>query len=222
MNQDEIFKKSEGDKWFERNENFLRNEAVKRDVPLYLIRKFSLKPKNVLEVGCSNGWRLNEIRKRCGAKCTGVEPSQKAISAGKRTYRKIIFRKGAAADIPAAAGKFDLVIVSYVFHWISRKNLLRSVAEIDRVLMDGGFLVLCDFLPDRPVKVFYHHLPKGKVYTYKTDYGRLFTDSGIYKTAEKIVFNHDKPEAVLRGKKASGIPDRERAVCYLLRKNLNG
>src|SRR3989344_2198184 len=119
------------------------------------IKKAKLRPKKVLEIGASNGWRLAAIRNLYKSKCLAVEPSLAAIQDGRKLYPKVAFRQGVVSALPVGnKEKFDLVIIHYVFHWVDRKNLLKSVAEIDRVLADGGYLIITDFLPNKPMKVF--------------------------------------------------------------------
>ena len=184
--QDQIFLKKEGDGWFKRNLSALGNSF---DIPLYLIEQYNLKPKKVLEIGCSNGWRLAKIGDKYGAECFGVEPSLKAIEDGRRKYPKIKFKRGLASLLPFKE-KFDLVVINFVLHWVDRGSLLKAIAEIDRVLSKNSFLIIGDFLPDYPIRNRYHHLLKQKVYTYKQDYAEIFISSRLYELVAKITFNH--------------------------------
>lgn len=178
--QDDVFTVSEADNWFERNRGALDRFDPEKDLPLRVMTLYGLKPGNVLEVGSSNGFRLAEIRRRFGAMVTGVDPSAAAIDDGHRRFPDIQFVCGTASSI-AVEGLFDLVIVNFVLHWVDRSLLLRSVAEIDRLLKDGGCLILGDFLPDDQAKVKYQHLPDNEVYTYKQNYASLFLASGLYQ-----------------------------------------
>lgn len=215
MNQEMIFQKGEGDNWFQRNAEALLKikKEFKRDWPLRLIKKAGLHPKHVLEIGASNGWRLAVIHDLYRAKCTALDPSKKALADGRLRYPDIMFKRGVASALPFKDNEFDLVIVSFVFHWLDRSTLLRSISEADRVLKLGGYLLVMDFLPDKPEKVPYHHLSLGKVFTYKCDYARLFTASGLYQQISKVIFDHsDRKEKKV-------IPPEERAACALLRKD---
>lgn len=206
--QDQIFLKKEGDGWFKRNLNVLGDSF---DVPSYLIELYNLKPKKVLEIGCSNGWRLAKIGDKSGAECFGLEPSLKAIKDGQRKYPKIKFKRGLASLLPFKE-KFDLVIINFVLHWVDRGSLLKTIAEIDRVLSKNGFLIIGDFLPDYPVRNHYHHLPKQKVYTYKQDYAEIFTSSRLYGLVAKTIFNHGNKAGFSLAK------SQDQCVCCLLRK----
>jgi len=86
---------------------------------------------------------------------------------------------------------FDLVIVSFVLHWIDRGNIFQSIANMDKCVKCRGKLVLADFAPYYPYKRVYHHYTKEKVYTYKQNYENVFLSFNTYKTIRKISFNHD-------------------------------
>lgn len=92
---------------------------------------------------------------------------------------------------------FDCVIVSFVFHWIDRSKLFETVSEIDRVLTDGGFLIIQDFSPKNACKTKYHHLENEEVYTYKQNYWDIFFSSNLYNiiSHEKFLHNPNEKES---------------------------
>lgn len=94
---------------------------------------------------------------------------------------------------------FDIVFISFVFHWVGRSKLLKAVSEIDRVLKDGGTLVISDFFPDIPHRRTYHHNTELGVYTYKQDYSKIFTASNLYTENTRIPFMHIGPKRELTG-----------------------
>lgn len=145
----------------------------------------------VAEVGCSNGYRLEHIRREFGAVCCGFDASKEAIEAGKKLYPNIEFVHSTVAEIESP-NLYDLVICNFVLHWVDRKTLLTSVAKIDTLVQPGGIIVLGDFLPDYQQRRRYHHLPGMDIYTYKQDYGNIFTASGLYKELYRHTFNHDE------------------------------
>lgn len=215
-NQDDIFSASEGDQWFQRNRDAINNQAHRdADATLRLLAKHpDIQPQRALEIGCANGWRLEELRKRYGAAGTGVEPSTKAVAEGEKLFPNLHLHKGVAASLPLPDAEFDLVILHLTLHWIARPNLFRSLAEIDRVTADGGYLIIADFLPAAPTKVTYHHLPGQNVFTYKQDYAQIFTASSLYKELDRMFFHHDLrvPD--------DQIPPNARSSCTLLQKSL--
>ena len=81
--QDKIFLKYEGDNWFERNKKYLK---IDRDLPIFLMETYDIKPTRILEVGASNGYRLAEIYKKLKVEVYAVEPSQRAIKNGEKEF----------------------------------------------------------------------------------------------------------------------------------------
>lgn len=215
--QDEKFVNSEADNWFLRNKEGLGKSFDIRNELIKLLPKENI--KSIIDLGCSNGWRLASLSQffNEAKELVGIEPSEKAIEDGKIKFPSIKFYAGTLAEIPIKE-KFDLIIVSHVLHWIDRNSLLKSVSEIDRVVNDGGYLILADFYPDFPQKKHYHHLPEDNLYTYKQDYSSIFTATNLYKEIGKITFNHDnKPD------KLGIFPARsdERVFCSILQKKIS-
>lgn len=217
MIQDEIFFQSEGDRWQARNKELLSSPGkVANDPVIATMEMMNLAPQRVLEIGASNGWRLNEIARRYGCNVTGVEPSIQAIQDGQEHFPSILFLRGTAASLPFDGSvQFDLIIVNFVLHWIDRSTLLRSVAEIDRVLADGGFLLIGDFYPASPQRVRYHHLPDQDIWTYKQNYADIFLASNLYELAAFYPFDHDDYHGF-----RPDVPPEQRGLVALLRKRL--
>lgn len=213
MLQDDIFHQSEGDSWFARNRDALGSCDASADLPLRLIELYDLRPQSVMEIGAANGFRLAVIQKWSGARCVALEPSADAICNGKANFPALTFIRGSASAVPVKES-FDLVIVNFVFHWIDRISLLRSVAEVDRLVKDGGFLIIGDFQPANFTRVRYHHLKDREVYTYKQDYPALFQSTGLYHSVAMLTADHSTkaldPRAI----------ERDRIGATLLRKEL--
>ena len=196
VNQDDIFANYEGDNWFKRNQKAVKQRVLENDLPLKIMNLYNLKPKKVLEIGGANGYRLAAIREKYGTeRLTVVEPSKMAIQEGQLLYPFIEFIQGLAHDT-ILEEKFDLIILHGVFHWVGRSNLLLSVANIDRLLEDLGFLIIGDFLPANRCRVPYHHLPVNQVYTYKQNYTEPFLSSGLYRTVCMLTYDHSTEKMV--------------------------
>ena len=58
-----------------------------------------IKPNNVLEIGCSNGWRLKLLEKKFKCAATGIEPAS-------MTGGNIL--RGMAHDLPIKQMRFDV------------------------------------------------------------------------------------------------------------------
>jgi SAM-dependent methyltransferase len=215
MLQDRLFGEGEGDRWFERNRQALNTFDPAADLPIRLIGLYAIAPQRVLEIGAANGFRLAAIHERTGAETVAVEPSALAVLNGKASFPFITFIRGTASSVPLR-DSFDLVIVNFVFHWIDRRSLLRSAAEVDRLVCDGGYLLIGDFFPANQLRVRYHHLEGEEVYTYKQNYAEMFLASGIYQPVSFLTAHHATKELHPRAS------EKERIGTWLLRKELSG
>ena len=219
MSQDEVFRGGEGDKWFERNRAALGKGAA-HDWIAHLLDQIAIESevKTVLELGCSNGWRLHTLAGRFpGAALSGVDVSGEAIRDGQRAFPELHLLQGSIADVPLE-GPFDLVVVHFVLHWVDRRLLARAVSEIDRLTRDGGVLILGDFLPDFQQRRAYHHTPGQGVFTYKQDYAAIFAALGTYREILRMNHSHDDPASP---RVALGDSDA-RGTLAALRKSLDG
>ncbi len=196
MMQDDIFHESEADNWFLRNVDYLNAEGSTADDPvLRVLDCCGMHPANVAEIGACNGFRLAALMKRYGCCGTAIEPSAMAIADGRKRYPDVTFVRSTAAAIPLETPPFyDLVIVNFVFHWVDRSMLLRSVAEIDRLLAPDGHIILGDFAPAYPQRVEYHHRGERDTWTYKQDYAAVFSASNLYSLEAVLPFTHDSRE----------------------------
>jgi SAM-dependent methyltransferase len=221
--QGAMFLEGEGDRWFARNAAFLSSEEQRRrDLPLRMLSLSpSYKPQRVLEIGCSTGWRLAVLRERYACAVTGVEPSAGAIEEGKRLYGSDFdLRRGLASALPLPAGEtFDLVICAYVVSWVSRSALLQTVAEIDRVLDNGGHLIINDFFPNSPERRRYHHLENGEAFTYKQDLAHLFVGTNLYRQVGRTSTEHESKTDELFTMRH--LDSGNRIMCDVLQKDLS-
>lgn len=221
MSQDSIFSEREGNRWFERNRMALETND-KTDWPSHLIKLLENKSglQSVVELGCSNGYRLNRIRKDLAnnCRCIGVDASHEAIDDGKQRYPDLELHQGVLTAVPLQ-DEFDLVIVNFVLHWVDRRTLVKSLSEIDRLTKDRGLLVFGDFLPDYQQRRRYHHLPNDNVYTYKQDYARIFEAFGTYRELSRVTFHHDNKQ---EGYTIQAADSSARAYCAVLHKTLEG
>ena len=213
MLQDTFFSEGEGDAWYERNRDTYQPA---KDPVIRRLRSQNIHPRDILEIGASRGARLAELHERYQASVTGMDPSAAAVADGKKSFPAVRFFVGTAKSLPLSDESCDLIIANGVLCWIDRKSLLASAAEIDRVLVPGGHLLIGDFAPYSPKKVRYHHRPDAEIFTYKQDYGALFLATAGYVLLAQQVFNHETQEA------ATDISERERFAVTILQKIAGG
>jgi SAM-dependent methyltransferase len=206
----------EGDRYFERvRDHTLREADPETDPPLRMISTYKLQPRSVLEVGAANGYRLATLARIYGCQVSGVEPGEVAVADGQTRFPMVRLEQGRGDAIPFEE-KFDLVIINFVFHWVDRSVLIKTVAEIDRVVEDGGFLLIGDFYPRHPTRTRYHHLPGEEVYTYKQDWSAMFVASGSYRTLAMLSGKHPTSPPT------ADVDDGDRMATWLLQKRLDG
>lgn len=220
MIQDKIFETTEADNWFLRNKDSIVNQKAENDLISSIVDKIFNKNeiKSVIELGASNGYRLNFLKKEL-LNCkefVGVDVSRAAVEDGKSRYGLEMYQSG--LDNFTLDKKFDLVIVNFVFHWIDRENIFNAIANTDKLINDGGYLVLGDFLPDFPQKRKYHHLPEENIFTYKTDYSKTFESLNTYKELYRITRQYEDHKSV----KINFASSDDRCFCSVLRKDLYG
>lgn len=204
------FADDEGDRYFERNRSALFD--ADGDPLCRLLRLADVRPASILEIGASRGDRLAALAARYGCRVVGVEPSDNAVLEG-RTAHQIEMHVGTMDAVPLDES-FDVVLVNFVFHWVGRSDLLRSLAEVDRLVADGGHLGIGDFLPSGFNRTPYHH--REGLWTFKQDYTAVFVGSGLYCPVASLAGPYG-------GRMPSGDsgPD-ERAGFTLLHKSLDG
>lgn len=218
IDQNLIFQKGEGDAWFRRNASTLGTFS-KADPAQLLLGQLDLSRQgmisSVCDIGCANGWRLSQIREGLPnvRRLCGFDVSEAAVANGLSHSSGLDLRVG-GIDEPPFAEQFDLVIVSFVLHWVDRQRLARAIASVDSLVAPNGLLLISDFYPDRPCARRYHHRRDVELYTYKQDYVGSFTALGLYRELSRLTFSHDQ-SGLLVGPAA----DQDRAVCALLHKH---
>lgn len=179
--QTQTFAGGEGDAWFARNQSHLEAYDLEHDPVACAIHAAGIAPKRILDLGCSSGTRLSALCRRHAAHGTGIEPSVSAVALAQARDPRLTWHVGTLDAHPTLPERFDLVIVSFVLHWIDRRRLLASLAALDAAVAEGGCVVIADFFPDFPQRREYHHLAGQEVFTYKNDYPAMLIATGLYR-----------------------------------------
>jgi ubiquinone/menaquinone biosynthesis C-methylase UbiE len=189
--QKKVFLDGEADAWYRRNSVSIADRDRHVSDPIMTeFERFGIRARNVLEIGCSNGWRLNALKNtwtNCNA--YGIDPSSEAVSNSKNDYPGINCQVGTADALPYADSTFDLVIFGFCLYLVDRNDLFRIAAEADRVLCDGGILTILDFYSEIPYKNRYTH--KENMLSFKMDYSRMFTWNPAYRLYSNRVMDHN-------------------------------
>lgn len=113
--------------------------------------------ERVLDAGCGIGGTLAQLdRRACGLDLTGLnidgrQLRRAAASVAPSPGNLLRWVEGDACAMPFATHAFDAVLaVECIFHFPSREAFF---AECARVLVPGGRLVLCDFVPTAALRL---------------------------------------------------------------------
>ena len=146
--------------------------------------------ETLLELGCTTGFRLEKARKAFGARCCGLEISSAAVSEGRDKYPEVEIVEGVApSDLNHWDGQtFDVVIVGHFEYLLPRSELFALAAGVDRLLADGGHLVVMDFFYPHPMSAPYVHSDELRVF--KHDPSRPWTWSPTYSLIGRQVYEN--------------------------------
>jgi len=194
IDQKDAFSDGEGDVWFARNKGNLMNKGLMQDLDCIKnsIGPYKNQINSILEIGCSNGRKLEELSSFFDAFGYGLDPSSAAINDAKARVasnaKDLHFQVGKSVALPYADAKFDLVFFGFCLYLVDRDEIFRTIAEADRVLKKGGFLVILDFDPAKQHKRPYIH--KEGLFSFKTSYADFFLNNGHYYLVAKESFSH--------------------------------
>ena len=150
--------------------------------------RLGVKPNAVLEVGCGAGHRLALLQRRFGAECHGLEPSAEAIAHGRAQYPDLLFEQGTAETLSYPDDRFDVVIFGFCLYLCDPRDHFRIAWQADRVLRDGGYLVIHDFLAPAPYSNAYAH--RAGILSHKMEWSRMFAWSPAYRLIARQYLEH--------------------------------
>jgi len=199
--QEQVFINSEADSWFLRNKECLIAKTANSDLTFQKIKQLhsELNLNNILEIGCSNGYRLSWCDEQLGIKATGLEPSLKAITDGLSRYgSQNLALHQANLDTEFWSNtinellednSLDAIVFGHCFYLVSPELYFQICAQVDRLLRDGGVILIFDF-DSIPQRANYHHCENNVVWSYKMDFSKLFSRHPMYKTISKEYINY--------------------------------
>lgn len=175
-----------GDDWLDRN----REKLGEHDLASEALEKLGVEPKSILEVGCSNGWRLKKMKDRYNCRAVGIDIAPRALKEAQDAGHEVY---NASSDkLPFPDNSFDTIIYGYCFCFISPEEWIPTVAESNRCLVDGGIIVVYDFFCTEYVKrriwgmMKDPELEKTPNYIYHYNLPKLWTGHPAYKVAMNL------------------------------------
>lgn len=163
MYQKAIFMQGEALNWWNRNKG---KYDPKTDPVLTMLDKTGLEFQEVLEIGCSNGYRLSAMKKKYKCHCVGVDPIAKDPVSVLVDDGIDIWKSG-ADHLPFAPECVDLVIFGFCLYVCDPCDYFKIATEADRVLRPGGKIIIYDFKPPAPFDLYrvpYEH--QAGIYSY--------------------------------------------------------
>lgn len=181
-----LLKKIEADKYFLRNKNHLETEKIDEKI-LSLINNNSIKAKNILEIGCSNGNKLNQYSKLLKSKNSyGIDLSKKAISNGKKKYKNLKLSNLSSLEIGKIKINFDMIICGFFLYQLDREHIFRQFDLLYKKLTKNGFLLIWDFDP-----LFKHsnkNFRSKYLTSFKMSYDEFLVESGLFEIIYKFKY----------------------------------
>ena len=172
--------------WFYRNKKNIINQNDDEHIN-ELIRINNLKAKNILEIGCSNGYKLIKYKELLKSNnCFGVDLSKKAILDGKKRYKNLKLLNLSSLDINKIKLNFDLIICGFFLYQLDRNLIFEQFNLIYKKLNKNGYLLIRDFDP-----LFKHtntDFNNKKLRTFKMNYDNFLTESGLFELIYKIKY----------------------------------
>lgn len=153
---------------------------------------------SILEIGCTNGFRLNKARHSFGSEVTGLDASPAAIAEGKRLFPGVELTQGIA---PRDLGRlrdryFDVVVLGHFLYLLPRSEIFELAAIVDRFVKPDGHLIVMDFISEQPMSAPYTH--ESDLAVYKHDPSSPWSWSPTYALVSRQIYsNSNVSEAAL-------------------------
>lgn len=189
--QKDKFLAGEGDRYFKRN--FIQSdnekiEWIKNDplLPLLLDLPFENDIVNVLEIGCGQGLRLQELKNKKNWITYGLDPSLEAFNNGKR--KGINVYQGTADKLPFNDRSMDILIYGFCLYLCDYEDLFKIAAEADRVLKKRSWIAIMDFWSSSPRENTYKH--DTSMNTFKNNRNLIFDWHPFYEVVYHKIIGH--------------------------------
>ena len=125
--------------------------------------------KKVLDMGCGNGDGTIFLLEK-GSIPTAIDFSCAMLDLARRKSEKINWVEGNISNCPFPDNTFSGIVLSYTINHLTDEMLDRVKKEIDRLLVEGGILLLVFHVgcgdeviedpADRSLRIYYHYFTK--------------------------------------------------------------
>ena len=181
--------KKEADNYFKRNIKKLSSQSFNNNFTLESLKISKINPKKILEIGCLNGYRIEQLRqyyvnKKKKADCFGIDLSKLAINDGKKKFPKIRLYERSSLNLVNMKHKFDLIICDFLY-LLDRELIFEQFDQIYKCLNKDGYLLISDFEPLFPH--FNINNKKKNFFSFKVNYSNFLLSSNLFK---KIYFKN--------------------------------
>ncbi len=179
-------KNKEFDKWFLRNVNSYNDNSLDERI-INLLKNNNIHADKILEIGCANGFKLNQYSKILKTKINyGVDLSKKAILSGKKKYKNLNLFNISSLEIDKIKHNFDLIICGFFLYQLDRELIFNQFDLIYKKLNKNGLLLINDFDP-----LFKHSnrdFNSKNSMSYKMSYDTFLIESGLFELIYKFKY----------------------------------
>ena len=187
----------EGKRYFQKTIKNNKKYAISNtggDILLKILGIINIKPKNILEIGCANGVKLELINKfytKKNHKCNlyGAEISKHVVNQFKKKKYINIYNYS-SLEINKFKVNFDIIICGYFLYLLDRKEIFRQFDLILKKLNNEGYLIINDFSVPYPMWNKNQHIKN--MITYKSNYIDFLKNSNNFKFEHHINYKSQK------------------------------
>jgi ubiquinone/menaquinone biosynthesis C-methylase UbiE len=189
LKQKKIFLDGEGNNWFNRNKKNQNKNKLLLNIVQKLIKKKQKKNLMFLEVGCSDGkFILNLKKKNKYCKFFGIDPSKKAIELLEKNKIKGFI--GTADKLPFPKKSIDIILYGFCLYLCDPIDYNKIYSNAYRVLKEDGNLIIFDFFSKKLKIIPYKH--DNRIRSFKRDFSKIFTKKNKFKCIDQTIFNYSK------------------------------
>ena len=115
--------------------------AAMRQLALGWLRKFGWRGGDLLDAGCGSGGFLAQCAAQGASRLYGIDPFPAALAEARRRSAAQL-AVGSVVDLPYRSSIFQAVHCADVLQHLDARTVDHALAEMERVLLPGGLLVL--------------------------------------------------------------------------------